>query len=83
MTKTVQVGAFEVRALTVGEGLDLLPMVSSDPAKFQKELLLRAVRKGGAPIGDGDFAEVVPHLADLIKAAMVLNGFQGEGEEPV
>jgi hypothetical protein len=69
------VGEYEVLALSVGDGLDLLTLVTEDPAAFQKALILRSVRKGGVSIEGEPFAKMVPVLPELLKAAMRLNGF--------
>jgi hypothetical protein len=69
------VGEYEVVALSVGDGLDLLSMITEDPAGFQKELVLRCVRKKGESIAKEPFSKMVPVLPELLKAAMRLNGF--------
>jgi hypothetical protein len=74
--KTELIGPFTVSELNVDSGLDL--MAIDDPHKLQKSLLLRAVTKDGAAIGEDSFAELMPHLAAVVKAAMRLNGFVGE-----
>lgn len=69
------VGEYEVSALNVGDGLDLLALITEDPSAFQKELLLRAVTKDGVSVRDVPFAKMVPVLPELLKTAMRLNGF--------
>lgn len=73
----MQVGEFEVKSVTVGEGLDLLSMIDSeDMSSFQKALILKAVTKDGESIEALDFKELLPHMAELVSAAMELNGFK-------
>lgn len=75
----MQVGEYEVRELTVNEGLDLLTYLNDENQfTFQKELILRAVSRNGAPIREENFASVMPVLGELISTAMKLNGFSKE-----
>jgi hypothetical protein len=75
------VGEYEVSALNVGDGLDLLALITENPAAFQKELLLRSVTKGGVSVRDVPFAKMVPVLPELLKTAMRLNGFDTATEQ--
>jgi hypothetical protein len=77
----VKVGDYEVSALSVGDGLDLLSLITEDPAAFQKQLLLRSVRKDGQSIVDIPFAKIIPVLPELMKTAMRLNGFDSASPE--
>lgn len=77
----VKVGDYEVSALSVGEGLDLLALITEDPAAFQKQLVLRSVRKDGASIVGVPFAKIIPVLPELMKTAMRLNGFDSTPPE--
>ena len=69
-----QVGPFTVKALTVGEGLQLMT-VADDPKLFQREIIAACVQRDGKSIMGDDFREVVPLLPELFSAAMELNGF--------
>lgn len=74
--ETRQVGEYEVRALNVEEGMSLIGLTGDDQgSRFQTELILKTVTRNGQPIGQDEFGKLVPHLADVIKAAMELNGF--------
>jgi hypothetical protein len=75
---TKQVGPFVVRAVTIGEGFDLLPLLSDNPTEFQKQLILKTVTRDGQSITSDSMKSLIPHLADLVTAAMVLNGLSDE-----
>lgn len=72
------VGPYTVSDVGVDTGLDLLGLLATDTAAFQKQLLLAAVKKDGKPIKAGAFGELVPHLAELISTAMEVNGFKSD-----
>ena len=80
--KTEVVGPFEIKALNVDEGLDLMTLsTEGNTNAFQKELIFRTVYKDGNPIQrDADFAELVPYFAEIVKAALTLNGFGSKSE---
>ncbi len=80
MRQTKDVGPYQVKALTVREGLKLMASASkvdggNSTDDLQTELILACVSKDGQPVGDGDFGEMVPHLAELVTTAVELNGF--------
>lgn len=81
MIQTKQVGPFVVKTLTVDEGLDLMLLIGNDDQAFNKQLLLRTVSRDGNPINNESFSEIVPLLADLINAAMELNGFRTSADD--
>lgn len=79
--KSVQVGPYVVKTLSVGEGLPLLSLAASDDmGKFQTALILGAVSRDNKPISEDDFATLVPHLSAVVSAAMELNGFATKSE---
>lgn len=77
--ETKQIGPFTVSALTVGQGFNLLPLLSENPSAFQRELILQTVTRDGQPISGDAMKSLIPHLAELVNAAMVLNGLSDEG----
>jgi len=77
--ETKQVGPFVVTALNVDQGLNILRLLTSDTSEFQKQLLLQTVSLNGQPVAGESMATVIPHMGELIKVAMELNGL-GDGE---
>jgi hypothetical protein len=76
VSKTKQIGPYVVKTLNVREGLHLLSLATEDYAnELQTELILAAVSRDGNPIGDEDFSEMLPFMAELVGAAAELNGF--------
>lgn len=43
--------------------------------KFRTELLLACVRISGKPVDETNFCDFIPHMAEIVNAAMTLNGF--------
>jgi hypothetical protein len=81
--ETIQVGSYVVTGLTVGQGFNLLPLLSENPAEFQKQLVLQTVSLNGQPITNESMAQIVPYLGDLIKASMKVNGLDSGEDESV
>lgn len=76
MSKTKQIGPYVVKTLNVRDGLHLLMLATDDTKnELQTELILSAVTRDGNPIGDDDFSEMLPYMAELVGAAAELNGF--------
>jgi hypothetical protein len=78
--KTEQVGEFEIKSLTVGEGLHLMSQADSGDKNFQTNLLYACVTKNGESIKDLELSEFVPHMTEILRAALTINGFKREGE---
>lgn len=78
--ETKQIGPYLVRGLTVGEGFELLPLLGENPSEFQKLLLLKTVTNNGQSISTDSMKSLIPHLAELVKAALSLNGLSDDEE---
>ncbi len=78
--ETINIGPYTVTGLTVGQGFNLLPLLSENPAEFQKQLVLQTVSLNGQPITNESMAQLIPYLGDLIKASMKVNGLDSGDE---
>lgn len=80
-----QVGPYEVKSVTVETGLTLLMLASDEnkTAEFNTRLILASVTRDGQPINSSNFADVMPYLNELVSAAMEVNGFRKDDEQPV
>ena len=50
--RSKQVDIYEVRELTVGQMLPIMPLATDDPSKFQQEMAKLSVHLNGESIGD-------------------------------
>ena len=75
------VGPFTIHKLNVREGLRLVSLAADKDGAFQTELLLACVKRDGADVAESDFADFMPHLKELVEAAMALNGFRNGADE--
>jgi len=74
--KFEKVGEFEVHALTVEQGLDLLNVANNESAEvLQKEIIMKCVTKNNQPIGGTDFRSLMPLMKQITQTAFRLNGF--------
>lgn len=73
----VNVGPFTVHQIPVGEGLELMELSGSEDKRFTRKLIELCVRKDGQAVLDNvPFAELMPHLTDVVNEALRLNGFK-------
>ena len=50
--RSKQVDIYEVRELSVGQMLPIMPLATEDPSKFQQEMSKMSVCLNGEPMGD-------------------------------
>ena len=76
---TVSVGPYEVRSLSVAEGLALLDYLGDETkqGEFRTKLILASVTKDGEPIADTEFGSLMPHMTEILTQTMAINGFSG------
>lgn len=77
---TIRGRHFEIREAPIGEVIDHMGLLSSDPSKFQRILAQASVMEGGAFLGDALMSLGVRSYIDLVTEVMKVNGFAGDDE---
>ena len=82
-SKTVEINgnSYEVRELSLADGLPIMELLADKPQAFQKEMVKACVFKNGVSLGAIPDSEIgISEYIRLVPVAMELSGFGGNGQ---
>ena len=70
--------SYKIKELTIGQMLPIMDLISTDPKKFQMEMVKLSVYKDGVALGEAAMDLPVSEYLKLAADAMAAHDFSGE-----